>query len=81
MHGPSNEPEVDRKDEPELTGVDLIAALRGGYPEKCDFCEQAYTPERHPVPEEAGLWACSVCWDRWEEMDRAQLAREGNAGQ
>ncbi len=47
----------------------MIVALRGGIPERCDFCEQPYTDERFPVPEEAGDWACTECWDRWEKQD------------
>jgi hypothetical protein len=47
----------------------MIVALRGGIPERCDFCEQPYTDERLPVPEEAGDWACTECWDRWEKQD------------
>lgn len=81
MHGPSNESDVERQDSEPATGWELIAALRGGVPARCDFCDGEYTAERYPVPEEAGLWACIECWNRWEEMDRAQLAKEGNAGQ
>jgi hypothetical protein len=44
---------------------DLIVGLRGGLPEKCDFCDQPFTTERHPVPEEAGEWTCSECVARW----------------
>ena len=49
--------------------LQVIADLRGGIPECCDFCEQPYTEERYPVPEEAGAWACIECWDRWEKQD------------
>jgi len=42
-----------------------IAAIRGGVPEVCDFCGQAYEGGRYPVPEEAGEWACSECLERW----------------
>jgi len=48
---------------------EMIVALRGGIPERCDFCEQPYTDERLPVPEEAGDWACTECWNRWEKQD------------
>lgn len=48
---------------------DMIADLRGGYPEKCGFCGQPMTPEE-AVPEEAGEWACIRCWDRWEAEAR-----------
>lgn len=46
---------------------DLIVHLRGGVPEKCDFCDQLYNETRRPIPEEAGLWACTVCWEKWEK--------------
>lgn len=49
-----------------------IVALRGGIPEKCDFCDQPYTDERYPVPEEAGQWTCIECWERWEREDAAK---------
>jgi ribosomal protein L37AE/L43A len=49
---------------------DLVMSIRGGFPEKCDFCEQPYTDERYPVPEEAGAWACNECEVRWGEGDR-----------
>ena len=47
--------------------LQLIAELRGGIPEKCDFCGQEYTEDRYPIPEEAGEWTCSECWARWEK--------------
>lgn len=43
----------------------LIVALRGGLPEKCDFCDQPYTEQRQPVPEEGGEWACTECLAKW----------------
>lgn len=49
--------------------VDFIAAIRGGYPSKCDFCGKEYTQERHPVPEEAGEWACTECVARWNAAE------------
>ena len=49
--------------------LDMIAELRGGYPEACDFCGKLYNEDRHPVPEEAGEWACTECWERWEKED------------
>ena len=39
------------------TPLEMIIALRGGLPDRCDFCRQPYTEERYPVPEEAGDWA------------------------
>lgn len=51
-------------------GIDIIAGLRGGYPDKCDFCGQPMKPE-DAIPEEAGDWACRECWDRWESESQA----------
>ena len=48
---------------------DLLVDLRGRFPGKCDFCQEPYSPDRDPVPEEAGEWACSVCVDRWRKED------------
>ena len=45
---------------------DLIVWLRGGLPEKCDFCDQPFNERRYPVPEEGGEWTCSECLARWE---------------
>jgi len=57
---------------------ELIVGLRGGLPEKCDFCDQPFDYDalastvvsvreaaRYPVPEEAGEWTCSECVARW----------------
>ncbi len=52
-----------------MSMIDMIAAMRGGVPENCDFCGQPYTDERTPIPEEAGEWTCSECWDRWAKED------------
>lgn len=43
-------------------------------PEKCDFCQQPFTAERYPIPEEAGEWTCRECLTRWQ---KAEKAREG----
>ena len=48
--------------------LDLIADLRGGRPDKCDFCGQPTGPESL-TPEEGGDWACLTCWERWERED------------
>jgi hypothetical protein len=50
---------------------EMIADLRGGFPEKCDFCEQARTPDEL-VPDEGGEWSCIHCWNRWESDDVLQ---------
>jgi hypothetical protein len=52
---------------------DLLASLRGGLPDACDFCRQPFTQARYPVPEEAGEWACAECVARWaREEPRTQ---------
>lgn len=49
-----------------------IAALRGGFPEKCSFCDKV-TPPEQLEPEEAGDWACWHCQLKWaKEDDRIQ---------
>ena len=48
---------------------DLIVALRGGVPSKCDFCGSE-VPESLLEPEEAGEWVCHTCMLRWEMKDR-----------
>jgi hypothetical protein len=50
--------------------LNMIAELRGGIPEKCDFCEQSFNEERYPIPEEAGEWTCSECWERWMKEEK-----------
>jgi hypothetical protein len=49
--------------------LDFIAEIRGGIPEKCDFCGKMFTQACFPIPEEGGEWACSECWSKWEEED------------
>lgn len=53
---------------------ELIIALRGGVPPKCDFCNKEIPPE-HLHPEEAGDWACIDCITRWEKQERATGGR------
>jgi hypothetical protein len=53
----------------QTTDWDLVMSIRGGFPEKCDFCGQPYADGRYPVPEEAGEWACSECVARWEKSE------------
>jgi hypothetical protein len=45
---------------------EFIVALRGGFPKACDFCDQPYSEQRYPVPEEGGAWTCSECEARWQ---------------
>ena len=59
----------------DLNTMDLLIALRGGLPDKCDFCEQPYNDERQPQPEEAGMWTCTECVNRWAVEDRADRER------
>jgi len=40
---------------------DLIIGLRGGVPDKCDWCGTPITEET-AEPEEAGQWVCGKCW-------------------
>ena len=44
-----------------MNSLDLVAAIRGGWPEKCDFCGRSYENGRYPEPEEAGAWSCNEC--------------------
>ena len=60
-----------------LTAIDMIAAIRGGVPDACDFCGLPYTEDRRPLPEEAGAWACNECFGRWQEDEyRARAGEE-----
>lgn len=52
-------------DEP--TARELIEAIRGGVPAKCDFCGKETEPEMLE-PEEAGAWVCHECLRRWGDM-------------
>jgi hypothetical protein len=52
-----------------MSDWDLVMSIRGGFPEKCDFCGKPYTDGRYPVPEEAGAWACSECLARWDREE------------
>lgn len=56
-------------DEWNKAAFDMLVAMRGGVPEKCDFCGQPYGADRYPVPEEGQAWACSDCLKRWGESD------------
>jgi hypothetical protein len=50
-----------------MDAFQMIVDLRGGLPAKCDFCQKPYEDGRYPIPEEAGEWTCSECWERWEK--------------
>ncbi len=52
--------------------LEMIAEMRGGIPECCDFCGQTFNETRHPIPEEAGEWTCTECWERWEKEDEVK---------
>ena len=56
--------------------LEMIAEMRGGIPDKCDFCEQPYNEKRYPIPDEAQTWACSECWAKWEKEDELRKAQE-----
>ena len=58
----NNQPQTTDPDE---WALELLISIRGGLPEKCDFCGQPYTDGRYPAPEEAGEWACNECEARW----------------
>jgi hypothetical protein len=49
-----------------MSARDIIIDLRGGVPEKCDFCKQP-TPPENLHPEEAGDWACITCINHWRK--------------
>lgn len=42
---------------------DLIIAMRGGVPDKCDFCGET---SDELEPEEGWEWVCHKCLKRWE---------------
>ena len=50
-----------------MSTIELIAALRGEWPKACDFCQKPFNETRHPIPEEAGEWACTDCTARWAQ--------------
>lgn len=47
-----------------------IAALRGGEPTKCDWCDQP-APFAQLEPEEAGQWVCHGCLEAENEIRKA----------
>lgn len=48
-----------------------IAELRGGRPDKCDFC-LANKPFEELEPEESGMWVCHECLERWDKAKDEQ---------
>ncbi len=57
--------------------LQMIAELRGGIPECCDFCEKPYNDKRQPTPDEGGEWACTECWERWDAEDAMRKKDQG----
>ena len=53
-----------------MNARDLIVNIRGGEPDKCDWCLKPTIPE-HLEPEEAGQWVCHECIRDWEEKNHA----------
>ena len=58
----------------DFNALDLLMELRGGMPEKCDFCGGPINDD--PIPEEAGEWACRACYERWEAENAARRKGE-----
>lgn len=48
------------------TAFEIIYHLRGGWGTECDFCG-ATPPQEQIHPEEAGMWVCEACIERWEK--------------
>lgn len=51
---------------------EMIEAIRGGVPSKCDFCGREVSSEMLE-PEEGGEWVCWPCQFRWEITDNKKL--------
>jgi hypothetical protein len=52
----------DGKEEEIVAARELLLALRGNPPSKCDWCGKECPPdELHP--EEAGQWVCLKCFE------------------
>lgn len=60
--------EYERAHFPMMFTKDDLADLRGGYPEKCSFCDKPCDPAELE-PEEAGEWACHRCLLKWAKED------------
>ena len=50
--------------------LEVIVELRGGVPERCDFCSKPFTEQNYATPKEAGDWACIECVMRWDKEDK-----------
>jgi hypothetical protein len=57
---------------------DLVVGIRGGVPERCDFCQQP-TPPDDLHPEEGEEWACITCLERWNRNELARLFADAQA--
>tara|TARA_R110000803_G_scaffold114284_3_gene182745 strand:- start:700 stop:870 length:171 start_codon:yes stop_codon:yes gene_type:complete len=49
-----------------MSFIDIIAELRGGIPDSCDFCNKPFTKENYATPEECSAWACIQCVNKWD---------------
>lgn len=47
--------------------TELIVAMRGGVPDRCDYCGTEYSNEVHAIPDEAGTWSCTKCFPMDED--------------
>jgi hypothetical protein len=71
---------LEQRDHPEgnegenLDTANLINALRGGKPGKCDFCGQK-KPNNELEPEEGGQWACWDCLTQWENQQKKPIKK------
>ena len=53
-----------------------LSDMRGD-PSMCDFCEAPKTLEELE-PEEAGMWVCRGCQERWEREEAVRGGGEDN---
>lgn len=60
-----------KQSEDDIDVRQAIIDLRGGVPAKCDFCNKEVAQE-NLHPEEAGMWACIDCINRWYREDKKQ---------
>lgn len=62
-----------------MNTLDLLISIRGGLPEKCDFCGLAYEDNRFPIPEEAGAWSCNECEAKFEAFEKKRAPSKRRA--